>query len=81
MNASAHIGARTEHRLRARDDARPKFGIVFKAIQRLVDAFGEFDIDRVALFFTLKTNDQNPATDFSLYGFGHWFSSIEYLSA
>jgi hypothetical protein len=81
MNAGAHVSARTEHRLRARDDACPKFGIVFKSIQRLVDTFGKLNVDRVALFFTLKTNDQNPATDFSLYSFGHWFSSIECLSA
>jgi hypothetical protein len=81
MNAGTHVSARTEHRLGSGDDARPKFWVIFKSIQRLVDTFGKLNIDRIALFFTLEPNDQNPATDFSLYGFGHWFSSIECLSA
>jgi hypothetical protein len=81
VNAGAHVSARTEHRLRSGDDARPKFWVILKSIQRLVDTFGEFDIDRIALFFTLEPNDQNPPTDFSLYGFRHWLSSVDYLSA
>jgi hypothetical protein len=81
MNSGTHVGSGTEHRVRTRDYSRPKIVIVLKTIECCIDPLGHIDINRVALFFTLQTNDQNVTTYFGLYGFGHGLSSIESLSA